>query len=119
MTVVQVATSSFGLKRQLAAALLVIIVLLGTVPGMQDWSQALIPLAALLGAAGITHASLAGTVAGTPLAGLAALLAVLLFAAKWYPPMQPYVPLLEALAALFGSAGLSLALPTVIKARLG
>lgn len=111
-----VASDTNGFKRTVAAALLVLIQLLNTLPGCEAWAQALVPIAALFGAAGITNASLAGTLSKAKLAGIAAAISILLFAAHFSPSLRPYVPFLEALAALFGTAGLTLVTPPVAKA---
>ena len=116
--VVKFAAESLSLKRQAAAVVLVIITLMNTIPGYQDLAQSLLPLAAALGAVGLTHASLVGTISAAKLSGLAALMSIVLFAAKLYPPLQPYVPLLEAIAALLSAGGLTLLVPTVRQLRL-
>lgn len=109
--VTTVVVDSFGLKRQLAAALMVLITILNTMPETQAWATALLPIAALLGATGIMHATLVGTLSEKKLAGLASLISVLVFASKFYPPLMQYDSLLDTLAALFSASGLTMSLP--------
>lgn len=115
MTIAERVKSSAGYKRKAAAALAVVIMLLNTVPETQELAAAMVPVAGVVGAAGIGHATLAGTIPDAKLAGIASLLSTLCLAARFVPGLQPYAAALQILAALTGASGLTLALPAAKK----
>lgn len=101
---------SSGLKRLIASALCAIIEVLRGIPGTAEIISVLEALAGAFGAVGLTHAAAAKTVTRKKLTGIASLIAILIIIAQYVPALQPYVPLLEKIAAILGSAGVGAAI---------
>jgi hypothetical protein len=100
--------SSFGLKRYLASLINVVIAVLRTVPGTYS---VLIPwleyAAAALGGVGIVHSTATKTLGGINATNISAVISVLLIIAKMIPQLGFLMPILEALAAIFGTVAIS------------
>lgn len=103
--------ASWGLKRLLSAILLPIVEVLKSIPGTAEIIAALEALAAVFGITGLAHATKARTVGRKKLVSIAALLAILIEVAQFVPGMQPYIPLLQKIAAIFGATAVGAALP--------
>ncbi len=102
--------SSSGLKRLIASALCAVIEVLRSIPGTGEIVAVLEALAGVFGVTGLAHAAVAKTVSQKKLAGVASLIAILIIIAQYVPALQPYVPLLEKIAAILGSAGVGVAI---------
>lgn len=98
-----------GSKRKLAGFLQALAELLMQVPG----GELLLPFvqwaAALLGTAGIVHASFAGTALakGFKLPTISSLLGILAAVASTIPQLYPYAETLRVIAGIFGAAAVT------------
>lgn len=103
---------SKGLKRKLAALILVLAEVLGPIPGATKVIEYLIMIAGLLGGAAATHATVAGTLGKAKMLSLASVLSFLVLLAHFVPALAPAVPILAKLSVLLGAAGIGATLKT-------
>lgn len=101
--------ASWGLKRYLASLINMILVVLRTVPGTYSlvipWLEY---AAAALGGAGLVHSTATSKLGGVLNAtNISAVISVLLIVAKTIPQLGFLMPVLEALAAIFGTVAVS------------
>ena len=97
---------SKGVKRLGASALLAAAGVAYFIPGLGSASSYLAQAGAGLGAVGVGHAALAGSVDLAKLATLASFLAVLAEAMKYIPSAAPYAEYVKYLAELLGALAL-------------
>lgn len=98
---------SVGFKRRLAALLSIVAELATSVPELSAIIPVLTWIAGFFGVTGIVHATTQKTVRRYGSTSIAAALAALLVFAKNYPPLEPFIPIIEKLILIFGAIGLT------------
>jgi len=95
--------SSRGLKRYLASIILAIAGVVSSIPDISFLTIWLQDSAAVVGAAGLTHSSISRNIQVGP-KELSCVFAVLIAVCNYVPALNPYVPILQAIAIALGGA---------------
>jgi len=98
--------NSTGLKRKLSSLLTLLSGATAVVPFLSPLSALLQSAAGLIGAAGVAHATVAGTWQNKVLVSLASAVAALLTVSHYVPALQPYTGALQQVALILGSLGI-------------
>lgn len=98
---------SLGVKRLVASLLSVIVEVLKAIPGAGEYITVVDMIAGFFGITGISHAAaIPGALTRKKLATASAAVATLTAVCLFIPPLAPFIPYLQKLAALFGAAAL-------------
>lgn len=100
--------TSFGFKRYIAGLISIVLELASNVPQLQAIIPALTYIGGFFGVTGVTHGFVASTLGAHTIATIAAALIALQTIAINVPQLQPYVPLIRTLSALFGALNIGL-----------
>lgn len=95
--------SSWGLKRYLSSIILAIAGVVSAIPDISFLTIWLQDTAAVVGAAGLTQASISKNLEVGP-KELSCVFAVLIAVCNYVPALNPYVPILQAIAIALGGA---------------
>lgn len=98
---------SKGFKRRLSALLTVLDGIVQTVPQAAPVLVFIQWAAGIFGVVGVAHAIPAGTVKKFKVLSTASVLATFVVLAQAYPPLLPFVPLVQKLAFILGVFGLA------------
>lgn len=102
----RVLARSQGLKRRIAGFLATLAALAAAVPGLQGAAPVLSQAAGAVGAVGLGHAALEKSLGTAKLGTLSSVLSALLLVAPSIPQLAAIAPILQLLAAVFGSMAL-------------
>lgn len=96
---------SNGLKRTISGALSA----LTLIPGLSAYAAPIQAVAASVGAVGVGHAVVSGSVTDAPSSTISSILSVVVFASHFIPVLAPYTAAISAIAGIFGVAGVATA----------
>lgn len=95
---------SIGLKRRIASFIAILIAIASGNPELEPYVPVLVWIGSFFGVVGLTQAAVNGTLTKYSAASVASFFTILLAIAEFYPPLAPFISILQKLAALFGAA---------------
>lgn len=98
---------SGGWKRYIASLVTMVIPAVSAVPQLAPFATWLAGIAATFGAVGVAHAAASDNLQGLAPSNIASVIGILLMLAQQVPSLNWLIPILTALAGIFGGAAVA------------